>query len=152
VKALEGPPGRIGGYVVRFGGPEEPDISGHRDWFTKSTEFWLDAWDRRPMLYHHAQDEGTADAPRVGMWDAARVDPVGVWLEGQLDLSHKYARAIQQMVAEGRLKLSSDSAPHLVCRKPHPNGTHEVLRWPLIAASLTPTPAEPRLAPVQALG
>lgn len=140
--------GSIVAQAIRFGSPNDPDISAYRDYFTKATDFWLDQWERRPMLYHHAQDEATADAPVIGTWVKAWVDDSGVWLQGQLDKAHKYAEAIKDMARRGLLKISTDSAPHLIKRRPGPNGTNEVQRWPLVAASLTPTPAEPRLAPV----
>jgi phage head maturation protease len=149
VKMLPG--GGVGGYAVRFGSADEPDLSAFRDFFTKSTDFWLDAWDTRPMLYHHAQDEATKDAPVVGRWTQARVDDVGVWLEGQLDTAHRYAGAVKELIRRGVLRLSSDSAPHLVVREAQPNSTNWVKRWPLMACSLTPSPAEPRLLPVGAL-
>lgn len=145
VKALDGD--RVGALAVRFGSSDEPDMSLMRDYFTKSTDFWLDAWDRRPMLYHHAMDEDTSDAPRIGTWTKAEVKDEGVWLEGQLDRSHRYYTAIKELIKRGALRLSSDSAPHLVRRAVKGN-THEVTRWPLLAASLTPTPAEPRLTAV----
>jgi hypothetical protein len=140
--------GTIVAQAVRFGSPEDPDISAYRDYFTKSTDFWLDRWQQRPMLYHHAQDEATADAPVIGTWMKAWVDDTGVWLQGQIDKAHKYAEAIKDMARRGLLKISTDSAPHLIKRRPGPNGTNHVERWPLVAASLTPTPAEPRLMPV----
>jgi len=140
--------GRVRAYAVRFGTPDEPDISPQRDFFTKSTDFWLTAYTTRPMLYHHAQDPATKAEPVIGLWVKAGVDDVGVWLEGQLNQAHRYHAAIKEMVRRGALRLSSDSAPHLVVREPQPNGTNWVKRWPLLAASLTPTPAEPRLLPV----
>jgi len=142
--------GKIGAYAVRFGDADNPDLSQMRDYFTKATDFWLDAWTQRPMLYHHAQDEATADVPIIGTWTKAMRDDVGIWLEGQLDKAHKYYSAINEMVKQGALKLSSDSAPHLV-KRTRRGDTNEVTRWPLMAASLTPTPAEPRLLPVSAL-
>lgn len=148
VKAVDNDGWTIVAQAVRFGSPDEPDTSAYRDFFTKSTDFWLDRWERRPMLYHHAMDEATADQPVVGTWVKAWVDDTGVWLQGQLDKAHKYAEAIKQLAQRGILRISSDSAPHLVRRRPGPNGTNEVARWPLMAASLTPTPAEPRLQPV----
>lgn len=147
VKALGD--GRIGGYAVIYGSPDQPDLSSARDFFTKSTDFWLDKWSQRPIIYHHAMDDATADAPVVGLWDKALQDDIGIWLEGQLDQAHQYRAAITKLVEAGALALSSDSAPHLVKRKKAAKGTHEVTRWPLLAASLTPTPAEPRLLPVE---
>ena len=146
VKALDGD--RVGAYAVRFGSEQEPDMSPMRDYFTKATDYWLDAWDRRPMLFHHAMDEDTDDAPRIGTWTKAEVKDEGVWLEGQLDKAHRYYGAIKELVRRGVLRLSSDSAPHLVRRATKAGGIHEVTRWPLLAASLTPTPAEPRLTAV----
>jgi len=147
VKALAGD--EIGGYAVRFGSETEPDISHMRDYFTKDTQYWLSAWDKRPMLYHHAQDESTADAPVIGTWNKATVDDVGVFLSGQLDRAHKYHAAIKELVRRGVLRMSSDSAPHLVLRATKAGGVHEVRRWPILACSLTPVPAEPRLNPVE---
>ena len=139
--------GTIVAQAIRFGSPDEPDMSAQRDYFTKATDFWLNRWDRRPMLYHHAMDEGTKDAPIIGEWVKAWADDAGVWLQGQLDKAHKYHAAIKELARRGLLRLSTDSAPHLVVREPQPNGTNEVKTWPILAASLTPTPAEPRLLP-----
>jgi hypothetical protein len=145
VKALDG--GRVGGLAIRFGSEDEPDLSHMRDYFTKSTSFWLDAWDKRPMLYHHALEENTADDPVIGVWTKATVTDEGVWLEGELSKSFKYQTAIKELIRRGALRISTDSAPHLV-RRETKNGAHEVTRWPIICASLTPSAAEPRLSAV----
>ena len=142
VKALDGD--RIGGLAVRFGSPNETDISQFRDYFTKNTDYWIDAWDRRPILYHHAMDESTADDPVIGTWTKATVTDEGVWLEGELSKAYKYQSAIKELVRRGALRISTDSAPHLV-RRAAKSGAHEVTRWPIVAASLTVSPAEPRL-------
>jgi hypothetical protein len=147
IKALDG--GRIGGYAVLFGTADTPDMSHYRDYFTKSTEFWLDhfGWPR-PMTYHHGMDEDTADDPVVGSWTKAVIKDEGVWLEGQLNQAHRYHGAVKELIRRGFLKLSSDSAPQWVRRERQANGTNEVKRWPLISASPTVTPAEPRLSGV----
>lgn len=132
--------------AVRFGSPDEPDLSPQRDYFTKSTDFWLEHWRVRPMLYHHAQDPGTSSDPVIGWWVKAWVDDAGVWLEGQLNAAHRYYAAIKELIRRGLLRVSTDSAPHLVIREPR-GEAQEVKRWPIIAASLTPAPAEPRLLP-----
>jgi len=150
VKSLGGD--KVGAYAVIYGTEDTPDLSDMKDFFTKATDFWLDKiGPTRPMIYHHAQEPATAAAPVVGAWTKAMQDDVGVWLEGELDKAHKYREAIKEMIAKGVLALSSDSAPHLVTRKKAAKGTHEVTRWPLLAASLTPTPAEPRLLPVDTI-
>lgn len=132
--------------AIRFGAPDDHDLSPHNDFFTKSTDFWLDHWRVRPMLYHHAQDPGTAADPVIGWWTKAWTDDIGVWLEGQLNVAHRYYAAITELIRRGLLRISTDSAPHLVIREPR-GAAQEVKRWPIIAASLTPAPAEPRLLP-----
>lgn len=146
IKAI-GDGNTVGGYAVLFGSADTPDMSQYRDYFTRSTDFWIKrfGWPR-PMTYHHGMDKDTRDDPIVGEWTKARVDDVGIWLEGQLDQAHKYHGAIKELVRRGFLKLSSDSAPQWVVRERQPNGTHEVKRWPLLTASPTVTPAEPRLS------
>ena len=101
------------------------------------------------MLYHHAMDEGTKDAPIIGEWTKVWTDDGGVWLQGQLDRAHKYHAAIKELAKRGLLRVSTDSAPHLVQRDPMPGGVHYVKTWPIIAGSLTVAPAEPRLLPAE---
>ncbi len=148
VKALGA--GRVGAYVVLFGSPDQPDLSPQRDYFTKSTDFWLERWNVRPMLYDHTLGLPADFEPVVGEWEGktAIIDTIGVWMEGELSKAHKYHAMVQQLVDKGQLKVSSDSAPHLVRRQKSTKNTHEVTRWPIIAGSLTTTPAEPRLIPV----
>ena len=141
--------GTVIAQAIRFGSPAETDISEFRDYFTKSTNFWLTEWQTRPMLYDHATDSQTRDDPVVGQWVKAWTDEAGVWLKGQLNKAHKYAEAIKELAKMGLLKLSTDSAPHLVIRARNSNGTHEIKRWPIVAASLTVQPAEPRLPAVE---
>jgi hypothetical protein len=144
IKALDGD--AIGGFAVLFGDESTPDLSEKRDFFTKSTDYWLDrfGWPR-PMTYHHGIDEDTRDDPIVGVWNKAVVKDEGIWLEGQLDRAHRYHGAIKELVRRGYLKLSSDSAPQWVIRERR-GSAHEVKRWPLLTASPTVTPAEPRLS------
>jgi hypothetical protein len=145
VKALGS--GTFEGFLVKYGSPEAHDISSMADWFHEGTDFWLPEWSSRPLLFHHAMDEGTSDEPIVGAVKIQRV-PGGLWLQGQLDASHRYARQIEKLIADGKLKLSADSAPHLIQRTPTAGNTNRVDRFPIFAASLTVSPAEPRLPPV----
>lgn len=138
----------IGGYAVLFGDASTHDIE--RDYYTKATNFWLDdfGWPR-PITYHHGMDAATRDDPVIGHWTKANIDDTGVWLEGQLDRAHAYYKAIKQLAARGYLKLSSDSAPQWVQRERQQNGANFVKRWPLITASTTVTPMEPRMMAVE---
>lgn len=136
VKALGD--GRIGGYLVLFSGPTDPDLTG--DFFTKDTNFG----NRKgtDILFHHGMDSILKD--RVlgqGEW---KVDDVGVWVEGILDERDQYEKAILRLAQEGKLGWSSGTASHLVTREQKGNA-YWIKSWPLgLDASLTHTPAEPR--------
>ncbi len=146
IKALEND--IIRGYAVRFGDADHADLQ--RDYYTKATDFWLDhfGWPR-PITYHHGMDAGTRNDPVVGHWLKAGIDDVGIWMEGQMDRAHAYYKAMKELAARGYIRLSSDSAPQWVIRERQQNGVNEIKRWPLITSSLTVTPMEPRMLPVE---
>lgn len=137
VKALDDT-GKVGGYLVRFSGPNDPDLVG--DFFTKDTDFGTAR--ESPVLYHHGQD-ATIKSARLGH-GTLKVDGVGVWLEGQLELRNEYEEAIFEMAKQGKLGWSSGTASHLVEREAVGKSWF-IKSWPLgLDASLTPTPCEPR--------
>lgn len=132
--------GRVGGYLVRYSTPDDPDLTG--DYFTASTDFG-DA-DGAPVLYHHGLDD-TLKRRKLGRAEFKR-DDVGVWVEAQLQLRDEYEQAVYQMAQAGKLGWSSGTASHLVEREVSGKAAH-IKSWPLgLDASLTPTPAEPRNA------
>jgi hypothetical protein len=135
--------GTIGGYLVMWGSPEQKDLVD--EYFTKDTDFWLDRWSRRPLLYQHGLDhtlKGT-DAI-VGTVDTYELDDIGLWIEAQLDTRHRFKQAIETLINEKALNLSSGALPRFVERSP--DGF--IKTWPIVEATLTPTPAEYRLADV----
>jgi len=144
VKALGQDAARIGGYLLRWGSTTERDL--HGDYFSPHTELGLDWYERRPMLYQHGLDEGLKGA-LIGQIDQLRADDVGLWAEAQLDLRHRYADHIRRLIEQGALFWSSGSLPHLVQRE----ADGHLRRWIIVEGSLTPTPAEPRLAHAEAL-
>lgn len=133
--------GRIGGYLVRFGTPDTPDLTG--DYFTAETDFDLDdGTGKSTVLYHHGLD-AKLGRRKLGRADL-RQDKVGVWMEAQLAMRDEYDRAIYDLVNAGKMGLSSGTAPHLVEREPMGKANH-ITRWPLgLDASITPIPAEPK--------
>src|SRR5262249_5423691 len=137
VKAL--PDGKIGGYLVLFTGPDDPDLS--RDYFTKSTEFYVENGDKVPILYDHGLDR-TIKKRLLGRATVS-VDDAGVWAEGQLSLRDDYERKIYEMAKSGKLGWSSGAAAHLVERTPKGKSFH-LDAWRIAEASLTPVPVEPR--------
>ncbi|MEO0561325.1 MAG: phage major capsid protein [Chloroflexota bacterium] len=142
VKTIDAATGRVGGYLIVWGDAATKDLEG--EYFTPSTDFALDWFPTRPVLYQHGLD-GVMKGALVGKIDVLRADEVGVWAEAQLDLHHRYVRAVQALIDRGVLAWSSGSLPHLVERE----GDGRISRWPLIEGSLTPTPAEPRYTDVQ---
>ena len=137
--------GRVGGYLVRFGTPDETDLTG--DYFAADTDFDLDdGAGKSTVLYHHGLD-ATLKRRKLGRADL-RIDDVGVWMEAQLKLRDEYDRAIYGMVEAGKMGLSSGTAPHLVEREAVGNAS-KITVWPLgLDASITPIPAEPRTSVV----
>lgn len=143
VKALDDS-GRIGGYLAVWGSANTRDL--HGEYFTPETDFGLDWYPARPVLYHHAQD-AAVKAAALGVIDTLRADETGLWAEAQLDKRKQYVDAVLKLVERGALSWSSGSLPNLV--KTAPDGRIE--RWVIVEGSLTPTPAEPRLTDVHAL-
>jgi HK97 family phage major capsid protein len=137
LKTLDAGAGRVGGYLVVWGSPEQRDLQG--EYFTRETELGLDWYDRRPVLYHHGLD-GDLQAAVIGEIDQLKTDETGVWAEAQLDLRKRYVRTVLRLVEKGVLGWSSGSLPHLV----EVADDGHIRRWPIIEGSLTPAPAEPR--------
>ena len=145
VKALD-TNGKVGGYLVRFSGPKDPDITKMRDYFTKKTDFDLTNGKQTTIYYDHGCDP-VLKKRKLGT-GTMKLDEVGVWLEAQLELRDEYEKAVFDLVNKKKLGWSSGAVSHLVERKRSSNGTHEITNWPIAEGSLTPTPAEPRAAAV----
>jgi HK97 family phage major capsid protein len=136
VKAL-GTEGRVGGYLVVWGDASQPDLQG--EYFTPDTDLGLDWYPRRPVLYHHGLD-GDLGPVMIGQIEVMQPDHTGVWVEAQLDMRSRWARAVLDLVQRDALGWSSGSLPHLVDVAPDGH----IRRWPVVEGSLTPSPAEPR--------
>lgn len=137
VKALGG--GKVGGYLVLFTGPDDPDLQG--EFFTKSTDFFVDNGETRPILYRHGV-HSTLKSRKLGK-ATLTIDDVGLFVEGELQLRDKYEKAIYALAEAGKLGWSSGSINHLVEMKQ--NGkSKEITSWPVGEASLTPAPVEAR--------
>ncbi|MCY3719518.1 MAG: phage major capsid protein [Anaerolineaceae bacterium] len=143
LKALDAG-GRIGGYLVVWGSPEERDLQG--EYFTAETELGLGWYPQRPLLYQHGLD-GALKAAVIGAIDTLAPDETGVWAEAQLDLRRRWARAVQRLIEKGALGWSSGSLAHLV----EVADDGKIRRWPIVEGSLTPTPAQPRRSDVRTL-
>ncbi|MHB8625611.1 MAG: HK97 family phage prohead protease [Aggregatilineales bacterium] len=135
---------RIGGYLVVYGNPAAKDLTG--EYFTPRTQFGLEWYARRPLLYHHGQDR-TVGGDLIGAIDTLKTDDVGLWCEAQLDLHNRYLAAVRKLIERGALGLSSGSLPHLVQK----SADGQIMRWIIAEAPLTPTPCQPYRTTVHAV-
>jgi len=146
VKALG--EGRVGGYLVRFTTPDDPDLTG--EFFTRDTDLDVEDGDRLSVYYHHGGD-GHLKNRKIGR-GTAKFEDVGLWIEAQLSLRDDYERALYDLARQGKLGWSSGAVGHLTDFE-QVGKARWIKAWPVKEASLTPTPAEPRNAalPVKSL-
>lgn len=134
--------------AIPFGGPfEGKDFDG--EFFSPRTDIKPDWFRERPVLWHHGRDDRLKDAV-LGTQDDLTKDDEGWWAQMWLDRSSRYWAEVDSLLQRGRVFGSSGSIPHLV-RTDHKSG--EILVWPHIEQTLTPTPANPfaRVVPVKAV-
>lgn len=149
------PDGAIEGYAIRYGSPNETDQAG--DYFHPGTDLMLDAWGfPRPITVDHYTWTRTGrQAGIVGQWHGASKDTIGVRMRGALDTRHPMFPQLRADIQAGRYYLSSDSAPQfvkvttLIAPTKYDKGVHRLDTWGLLSASLTKTPCEKRLLPVE---
>ncbi len=138
VKALG--EGKVGGYLVRWGGDGDVDLTG--DYFTKETDLGISEGDRLPVYFEHGYDP-VIKSRRLGRGQIERFDDVGVWFEAQLELRDEYERKIYELAEAGKLGWSSQAGGSLVAKESGLGGTR-IATWPLAEATLTKSPAEYR--------
>lgn len=145
--------GRVGGYLVRYSGPDDPDISTARDFFRPKpeTDYVITLPGQSVGWFNHALDSKKQQLINpVDMKD----DEFGIWAETILDQRDRYEKFLYDLAQKGKLGWSSGTASHLV-RREAVGQSHKVTRWPLgMDASLTHQPAEPRneVIPLKSLG
>jgi len=138
VKALG--EGKVGGYLVRWGGNGDVDLTG--DYFTKETDLGISEGDRLPVYYEHGYDP-VIKSRKLGRGTISRFDDVGVWFEAQLELRDEYERKVYELAEAGKLGWSSQAGGSLVAKEAGMGGTF-IATWPLAEATLTKSPAEYR--------
>jgi hypothetical protein len=135
--------------AIPFGGPfEGKDFDG--EFFSPRTDIKPDWFDRRPLIWHHNLDQTMKADPVLGTADDLEQEDDGWWATIWLDRSHRYWSAVDGLLNTGKVFGSSGSLPNFV-RTDHKTG--EILVWPYIEQTLTPTPANPyaRVVPAKAL-
>ncbi|MGI8657226.1 MAG: hypothetical protein ACR2K4_00460 [Candidatus Limnocylindria bacterium] len=125
------------GLAIPFGSPSRRDLQG--EYFTKQTDFHFDWYpqDGRPTLYHHGLDDEVA-GETIGRQISHEVKADGVWVEVQLAKRSKWVELIRRLLDRDGLGFSSGALPSLVKTS---KSTGEILSWPWVELSTTPTPA-----------
>jgi hypothetical protein len=137
-------PDKIFHYPFLWGNDKVTDLT--KEFFTKGTDLWDSVLQHspRPLTWDHATDNSMKSNPIVGKTVEWGDDEIGRWAVSQLDRSHKYYRAIRQLIERGVIGTSSDSAPQYVLREDVGKSAW-LKRWPWFASALTVTPCEPRM-------
>lgn len=142
IKALEEKDGKGGfeGFLVRYSDSENPDLVG--DYFTKSTELFVEDGTFIPVLYDHGLN-ATLKRRKIGRAKTSYKD-AGLFIQGELDLRDDFEKAVyEELVKKGKAGLSSGAASHMVARKKSDKkGISEILEWGVAEASITPAHTE----------
>ncbi|HUS39198.1 MAG TPA: phage major capsid protein [Pirellulales bacterium] len=149
--------------LVRFSDPTDVDLYG--DYFTRDTFFGkaLLEGGKIDVYYDHGFDRLVKRAS-IGV-AALKVDDVGVWMEGQIEISDEHFEkfggkakakkvedAIRQLAVKGKLGSSSGAVGHLVEYEEVPgHDAHFIKAWPLGEGSMTPRPADTKKRKVETL-
>jgi len=148
VMSKDGSKTKVGGYLVRFTTPKDPDLEA--DYFDKQTDFVMEFPGKSYTWFNHRLpvegNDGKRSALKRRLSDAElSVDDVGVFMAGVLDESDAYEKFLADLARAGKLGLSSGTARHLVESTPQKNGTNHIDLWPIgLDASYTHAPAESR--------
>lgn len=138
LKAEQTGPSRWRVLAIPFGGP----LKGGRDldgeFFSPRTDVKSQWFKERPVLWHHGGDDSLGDAA-LGTQGELSQEPDGWWADMWLDRSSRYWALVDGLLRAGKVFGSSGSLSHLV-RKARDG---EILVWPHIEQTLTPTPANP---------
>lgn len=123
--------------AIPFGGPFKggKDLDG--EFFSARTDIKPDWFDRRPLVWQHNLDKAMPD-PVLGTADDLEQKPDGWWSTVWLNRSNQYWAEVNKLLAAGKIYGSSGSLPNFVKTDAK---TGEILVWPYIEQTLTPTPS-----------
>lgn len=135
--------------AIPFGGPfAGKDLDG--EFFSARTDIKPDWFDRRPLIWHHNLDGTMKADPVLGTADDTEQEEDGWWSTIWLDRSHQYWSQVDSLLRSGKVYGSSGSLPNFVRTD---RKTGEILVWPYIEQTLTPTPSNfySRVVPAKAI-
>ena len=148
VKLVDVEKGLIEGWAIPFGGPMPGNKDLDGDAFSKDTELYLDAYDKRPVLYFHGMDKALGAGP-IGTEVKWEQRDGGIWLEAQIATSAKYQEHIRELAKRGLLGYSSGANPRSVVK----SASGLIERWMWMETSLLPIPSNPfGMVTMKALG
>ncbi len=131
--------------AIPFGGEFKGGKDADGEFFSQRTDIfgpYKGLLTERPVAFHHG-DDPIIDGDSIGVEDELELDPkLGWWGKLWLDRSHRYHSEINALLQAGKMYGSSGSIAQFV-RKNRQTG--EILVWPHLEQTLTPTPAN-RLA------
>jgi len=139
-------PTTVAGWAMLFSDPEDLDLQG--TYFDDMTKTMAEYYPRAPLWMEHGKDSVYGGEP-IGFRTDTQVFPIGIWLEHALNTDHPLYERTAKDAADGVFAYSSDSLTHYAQQGFDPADGRLGL-WPLAGCSLTRTPAEPGLGPVQA--
>lgn len=125
-------PNVVEGLAIPYG----LDVDGEE--FTPETDLCLEWFGKsgRPLLYDHGLE---APGPSViGRQIEYEERADGRWAQAQLNLNHRYRKAVDALIDQGAVGFSSGAMQHLVTKR-----ATRLTRWPWVELSLTPVPAHP---------
>lgn len=130
----------LSGYLIRFSDESEPDLTG--EFFDKETDFQVKDGDKIPVYFDHGLDP-VFDLGILGHGEI-EIRRAGVFIRTEIRIKNQHYQELLDLAETGILGWSSGTASHLVRRQKAKSGAVRITRWPIVEASLTPTPAEPR--------
>lgn len=144
VKALGA--GRVGGYLIRFGSPDDHDVQG--DFFTRETYLGRAIKGGVDVIFDHGMFKRHPLAHKLGnkvIGEGSISEREDGWyVEAALDTSDPAVKSAYEAAERGELGWSSGSTDRMVRKTAIKAGINRVDAWPLIEASLTPKPVDPR--------
>ena len=138
VKLVDVEQGIVEGWAIPFGGPMPGGKDLDNEAFTKDTELFLDAYDKRPVLYMHGMDKALGVGP-IGAEIKWEKRDGGIWLEAQLTLSGKYQGHVMELARRGLLGYSSGANPQSAAK----SASGLIESWMWMETSLLPIPSNP---------
>jgi hypothetical protein len=134
IKAIDGDEWALDVLGVPYGGPNGgKDSDG--EYFSATTNLYLDRYPTVPAVYYHGYDENglpASDPQIIGKTTGHELRADGVWFRVVLDKANAYAKRVWEAAKQGIARASSGSISHL--RRVQPDG--HITHWPVAELSI----------------